>query len=97
VKEILDRLIKEGLVFKEFREIKLKTRKKIKVFLGVNVKNEYCLVVVFEKKSRVLRKDVEDILPLIPKINFRYKKKILLAKDFCSKVKEFKDWRVIWF
>ena len=97
MKEVLDKLIEKGLVFKEFSEIKLKTRKKIKVFLGVNVNNEYCLVVVFEKKSRVLRKDVEDILPLIPKINFRYKKKILLAKDFCSKVKELRDWRVIWF
>jgi len=99
MKEILDILIKNKIVCKELKPLKVKTRKKIDIYLGVNLKNEYCLIVVLHKKSRILKKDIEEILPLIPEINFRYKKKILLTKAIvCSKVKEsFKEWRIIWF
>jgi len=98
MKGILDILIKNKIICKELKPLKIKTRKKIDIYLGVNLKNEYCLIVVIHKKSRILKKDIEEILPLIPEINFKYKKKILLTKaEVCSKVKKFKEWRIIWF
>jgi len=99
MKDILEVLIKNKIICKELNPVDVKTRKKIEIFLGINLKNEYCLIVVIHKKSRILKKDIEEIMPLLPDINFRYKKKILLVKaEVCSKVKEFlRDWRIIWF
>jgi len=99
MREIVDRLVKEGIILKELEEIKLNTRKKIKAFLGVNVKNEYIFILAMEKKSRILKKDIEEILNFLPNINFKYKRKILLLKaPICSKAKELlNDWRIFWF
>ena len=97
MKEILDILIKNKIICKKLDEIKLNTRKKIKAYLGVNIKNEYCFILVVNKKSRLLKKDIEELLKFLPDINFRYKKKILItAAPICSKAKELiKDWRVL--
>lgn len=99
MKEVVDRLIKEGIVFKELKEIKINTRKKIRAFLGVNIKNEYVFVLVVDKKSRILLKDIKEILEILPEINFKYKKKILFLKaPICFRAKEIiKDWRIFWF
>ncbi|WP_456488285.1 hypothetical protein [Caminibacter pacificus] len=99
MKELVELLRKEGIICKKLEEIKLNTRKKIKAFLGVNIKNEYCFVVVFEKKSRFLTKDIQTLEEIMPQINFRYKKKILILNSpICSKAKEkLKDWRILWF
>jgi len=55
--------------------------------------------VVLEKKSRFLKKDIETLKEILPNINFRHKKKILiLNSQICSKVKEeLKEWRILWF
>ena len=97
MKEILDLLIKNKILCKKLEEIKLNTRKKIKAYLGVNTKNEYCFILVVDKKSRILKKDIEELLKFVPDINFRYKKKILITKaPICSKAMELiKDWRVL--
>ena len=97
MKEILDLLIKNKIICKKLEEIKLNTRKKIKAYLGVNTKNEYCFILVVDKKSRILKKDIEELLKFVPDINFRYKKKILITKaPICSKATEMiKDWRVL--
>jgi hypothetical protein len=65
--------------------------------LGINLKNEYCVVFEINKKSRFLNKDYEDLIQFLPNINFRYKKKILILHSLiCSKVKEkMKDWKII--
>ena len=99
MKEVLDILVKNKIVCKKLQEIKLNTKKKIKAYLGVNIKNEYCFILVVDRKSRILRKDIEEFLKLLPDINFRYKKKILITKaPICSKALELiKDWRVIWY
>ncbi|NPA87234.1 hypothetical protein [Caminibacter pacificus] len=99
MKELVELLRKEGIICKKLEEIKLNTRKKIKAFLGVNIKNEYCFIVVFEKKSRFLTKDIHTLEEIMPQINFRYKKKILILNSpICSKAKEkLKDWRILWF
>ncbi len=97
MKEILDLLIKNKIICKKLEEIKLNTRKKIKAYLGVNTKNEYCFILVVDKKSRLLKKDIEELLKFVPDINFRYKKKILVTKaPICSKATEMiKEWRVL--
>lgn len=99
MKELVDFLVKQGLICKELNEIKLNTRKKVKAYLGVNIKNEYCFILVVNKKSRILKSDIEFLLSLLPDINFRYKKKILISSGpICPKaVNLIKDWRVIWF
>ncbi len=97
MKEILDLLVKNNIICKKLEEIKLNTRKKIKAYLGVNTKNEYCFILIVDKKSRLLKKDIEELLKFVPDINFRYKKKILITKaPICSKAMELiKDWRVL--
>ena len=97
MKEILNLLIKNKIICKKLEEIKLNTRKKIKAYLGVNTKNEYCFILVVDKKSRLLKKDIEELLKFVPDINFRYKKKILISKaPICSKAMEMiKEWRVL--
>ena len=97
MKEILDILIKNKIICKKLDEIKLNTRKKIKAYLGINTKNEYCFILVVNKKSRLLKKDIEELLKFVPDINFRHKKKILITKaPICNKAKELiKDWRVL--
>ncbi len=96
MKEILELLIKKGIICKELKPLKLNTRKKISAYLGVNLKNEYCLILKIDKKSRILKKEFEEMLKLLPKINFRYKKKILITDaPICSKAKEIiKEWRI---
>ncbi len=99
MKNLVELLQKNGIICKKLENIKLNTRKKIKAFLGVNIKNEYCFIVVFEKQSRILSKDLEILEKILPNINFRYKKKILvLNSPICSKAKEkLNDWRILWF
>jgi hypothetical protein len=97
MKEVVDILRKNNIVCKKLQQIKLNTRKKINAYLGVNLKDEYCIVFEIFKKSRFLNKDYEELLGFLPDINFRYKKKILILHfPICSKVKEkMKDWKII--
>ena len=99
MKEVLDILIKNKIICKKLQEIKLNTKKKLKAYLGINTKNEYCFILLVDRKSRILKKDIEEFLKFLPEINFRYKKKILITKSpICSKALEIiKDWRVIWY
>jgi hypothetical protein len=99
MKDVVDVLNKNGIICKKLEEIKINSKKKIKVFLGLNLKNEYCLVVAIYKKSRFLTKDLEFLEKIIPNINFRYKKKILILNSpICSKAKDkLKEWRIFWF
>ncbi|GAB6046156.1 hypothetical protein JCM11957_17550 [Caminibacter profundus] len=98
MKDIIDLLQKNVIICKKIKKIELNTRKKIKAYLGVNLKNEYCFIVVFEKKSRFLTKDIETLNEILPDINFRYKKKVLILNSpICSKAKKnLKDWRILW-
>jgi len=97
-KEIVDILQKNGIICKELNEIPLNTRQKVKAYLGVNLKNEYCYIIWWGKKSRFLRKDIDVLEKFVrSEINFRYKKKILILNgEICSKAKEgLKEWRII--
>jgi hypothetical protein len=101
--EMNNYLFENNIILKEIENITPKTRKKIEIYLGVNMKDRYYLIVKLNKKSRFLMKDAKELLEFLVKINkikdinFKYKKRVLLLRgDICSKTKEFlKEWRIL--
>ena len=97
-----DILFDKKIILKELSDITPKTRKKIKVYLGVDVKNIYYLIVESFTKSRFIMKNAKELIEFISPlsdINFKKNKKILLIEsEICSKSKEFlkeNGWRII--
>jgi len=95
-------LFNKNIVLKELKDITPKTRKKIKVYLGVDMKDYYYLLVELNTKSRFLIKNAKDIIEFVSSlssINFKKNKKILfLQSPICSKAKEYlkeNGWRVL--
>ncbi len=95
MKEIVEYLQKKDIIFKSFKEImpkELGSRKKIELYLGVDLKGYYALVMNVERKSRVLRKEVGEILVLHEKLE-KYidskisKKYIRIKAPLCSHAK----------
>ena len=105
MKEIVEYLQKKQIIFKSFKEItpkELGSRKKVALYLGVNLKGYYALVMSVEKKSRVLRKEVGEFMLLHEKLE-KYidskitKKYIVIKAPLCSHAKvmlEENGWRV---
>jgi len=105
MKEIVDYLQKKKLIFKSLKEItpkELGSRKKIKFYLGVDLKGYYALVMSIEKKSRILRKEVSELIVLHEKLE-KYidskitKKYIIIKAPLCSHAKvmlEEHGWKV---
>ena len=105
MKEIVDYLQKKNLMFKSLKEIspkELGSRKKIALYLGVDLKNYYALVMSIEKKSRILRKEATELMLLHEKvesyIDSKITKKYMIIKaPLCSKAKallEENGWKV---
>jgi len=105
MKEMVEYLQKKNLIFKSFKEItpkELGSRKKIALYLGVDLKDYYTLVMGVEKKSRVLRKEAAELMDLHEKlekyIDSKINKKYMIIKaPLCSKAKallEEHGWKV---
>jgi len=105
MKELVEFLQKRNLVFKSLKEVSPKalgSRKKVQLFVGVDVKGFYADVMVVEKKSRVLRKEAQEIMVLHEKlekyIDSSIKKKYIVIKaPLCSHAKvmlEENGWKV---
>ena len=105
MKTIVEYLQRKDIIFKSLREITPKdlgSRKKLQLYVGVNLKGYYALVISIEKKSRVLRKEVEEFLTLHQKaesfIDSKITKKYILIKaPLCSHAKKMLEengWRV---
>ena len=105
MKEITEYLQKKNLIFKSFKEIKPKelgSRKKVALYLGVDLKGYYTLVMQLEKKSRVLQKEASELMILHEKletmIDTKIKRKYMrIHAPLCSKAKlllEENGWRV---
>jgi len=105
MKEIVEFLQQKGIIFKSFKEItpkELGSRKRVGLYLGVDLKGYYALVMVVEKKSRILRKEVEEFIALHEKleryIDSKIKQKYIIIKaPLCSKAKAFLEeqgWKV---
>ena len=99
---INDKLFDKNIILKELKDITPKTRKKIKVFLGVDMKNNYYLIVELSTKSRFLIKNAKEMIEFVTPlsdINFKKNKKVLIiSSPICSKAKNYlqeNGWRVI--
>jgi len=105
MKDIVEYLGKRNIIFKSLKEIAPKllgSRKKVSLHVGVDLKSYYVLVIELEKKSRVIQKEVNELVVLHEKteryIDSRITKKYIIIKaPLCSKAKallEEKGWRV---
>jgi len=105
MKEIVEFLQKKEIIFKSFKEIKPKelgSRKKVQLFIGVDLLKYYVAVISVKKKSRVLRKEVSEFIALhelLEKyIDSKIKKKqIIIDAPLCSHAKKMLEesgWRV---
>jgi len=105
MKKIVEYLHSKKLIFKSLKEItpkELGSRKKIALYLGVDLKEYYTLVMCVEKKSRILRKEANELMLLHEKME-KYidskitKKYIIIKAPLCSKAKallEEQGWKV---
>jgi len=105
MKKIVEYLQEKQLIFKSLKSItpkELGSRKKIELYLGVDLKDYYAVAMVVDKKSRVLRKEAEELMLLHEKlekyIDSSIKKKYIIIKaPLCSKAKamlEEHGWKV---
>ena len=95
MKQIVEYLQQHKIIFKSLKPIspkELGSRKKITIYLGVDLKGYYADVMVLAKKSRVLRKEAGELMTLHEKLE-RYidssikKKYIVIDAPLCSKAK----------
>jgi hypothetical protein len=106
MKAVVEFLNQKNIIFKSLKEImpkELGSRKKISIYLGVELKeNYYAVVMDVTKKSRVLRKEAEEFIHLHEKLE-QYldsritKKYIIIRAPLCSKAKailEENGWKV---
>jgi hypothetical protein len=105
MKAVVEYLNHKNIIFKSFKEIapkELGSRKKVSLYLGVDLKGYYALVMELEKKSRLLRKEADELMHLHEKLE-RYlgskitKKYIIIKAPLCSHAKamlEEHGWRV---
>jgi len=106
MKTLVEYLQHKNIIFKSLKEIKPKelgSRKKIKLYVGVNLKGYYAVVLEIEKKSKIFRKEVEELLMLHEKLESYiesriHKKYIIIKAPLCSHAKvmlEEHGWRVM--
>ena len=105
MKAIVEYLQTKNIIFKSLKEVtpkELGSRKKLGIYVGVDLKGYYADVMYLEKKSRVLRKETEELMVLHEKlekyIDSKIKKKYIIIKaPLCSKAKvmlEENKWKV---
>jgi hypothetical protein len=105
MKALVEYLNHKNIIFKSLQEImpkELGSRKKILLYLGIDLKGYYALVMEVEKKSRVLQKEAGELMLLHEKLE-QYveskitKKYILIRAPLCSHAKamlEENGWKV---
>jgi len=105
MKEILHLLQENDLLFKSLKPISIKelgSRKKIDLYLGVDLKKYYACIIHIRKKSRILSKEALELMEFHTKLEIFNeskinKKYIYIQAPLCSKAKAlFKEqkWRV---
>ena len=106
MKEVVQVLLDKKMILKKLNPVNLSllsTRKKIKIFTGVDQNSNYISIFSVAKKSRFLQKDVQDFEELFLKLLYlqghNFKKKILILNaPLCSKakvlLKEYR-WRLV--
>jgi len=95
MKNIVDKLQFENLLFKSLKPISIKelgSRKKIDIYLGVDLKNYYSCIIHINKKSRILQKEAKELMVFHKKLeeyngSVIKKKYIYIQAPLCSKAK----------
>jgi len=95
MKDIVDKLLFEELLFKSLKPISLKelgSRKKIDIYLGVDLKKYYSCIIHINKKSRILQKEAKELMEFHKKLeeyndSVIKKKYIYIQAPLCSKAK----------
>ena len=105
MKALVEYLNHKNIIFKSLQEImpkELGSRKKVSLYLGLDLKGYYSLVMEVEKKSRVLRKEATELMLLHEKlekyVDSKITKKYMIVKaPLCSQAKvmlEENGWKV---
>jgi len=105
MKAIVEEMRRKNIICKSLEEVTPKvlgSRKKVSLYVGVDLKSYYCMMIKLSKKSRVLRKEAEELMALHEKMetykNTKITKKyIWIEAPLCSKAKalfEEHGWRV---
>ena len=105
MKTIVEQMNQKNLICKSLEEVQpkeLASRKKVALYVGVDLKGYYCLVMKLSKKSRVLCKEATELVVLHEKIEKLKdtkitKKYIWIVAPLCSKAKtllEENGWKV---
>ena len=95
MKALVETLQRAGILCKKLTSVspkELGTRKKITLYVGVDLKGYYCSVMVLEKKSRVLRKEAEALAALHARLETYAdaaitKRYVQVKAPLCSKAK----------
>jgi hypothetical protein len=95
MKSIVERLGAHAIVCKKLTPItpkRLHSRKKISLYVGVDLDGYYCSVMVLAKKSRVVRKEAEELFVLQGRLEAHVdaainKKYVWVDAPLCSKAK----------
>jgi len=106
MKEIVHILQEKKLLFKSLKPIEPKelgSRKKISIYLGVDLKKYYACIIHVSKKSRILSKEALELMEFHTKLELLNeskinKKYIYIEAPLCSKAKAlFKEQKwVVW-
>ncbi len=95
MKEIANILQENNLLFKSFKQIDMKelgSRKKIDIYLGVDLKKYYASIIHIKKRSKILSKEALEIMEFHKKLEVYNdsaikKKYIYIQAPICSKAK----------
>ncbi len=95
MKAIVEYLQSKNIICKSLGEVtpkELGSRKKTQIYFGVNLKGYYCSFILLEKKSRLLRKEAEELIALHEKLEIYkdtkiFKRYIRIQAPLCSKAK----------
>ena len=95
MKPIVDRLQAHGIVCRKLTPVspkELGSRKKVTLYLGTDLEGYRCSVMVLEKKSRVVRKEAEELIALHAKLmayadTMIPKRYIRIDAPLCSKAR----------
>lgn len=105
MKEIVELLAKRGVVCRRLEPVaprELGSRKRAEIYLGVDTDDYYCMVILLRKKSRILRKEAEELMELHRRLEERHggvirRRYLLYDAPLCSKAAALlreKGWRV---
>jgi len=95
MKEIVEHYREKEILFRSLKPVALKelgSRKKVDIYLGVDIQKYYVMILRIEKKSRILRKEIEEFVLLHQRLekwadSKIVKKYIMIKAPLCSKAK----------